>query len=130
MRLLALTCGWLEAPLGAFLKGEAGRVRVPVPCYLIEHPRGRVLFDSGLHVDTQRDPKGRLGELARIYQVEFQPGEELSGRLNACGVGAEQVDLLVNSHLHFDHSGGNAQLPRARLVVQRREWEAGMEPDA
>ena len=31
--------------------------------------------------------------------------------------------FLVNSHLHYDHSGGNAQLPNADVVVQRREWE-------
>ncbi len=31
--------------------------------------------------------------------------------------------FLVNSHLHYDHSGGNAQLPNAEVIVQRREWE-------
>jgi glyoxylase-like metal-dependent hydrolase (beta-lactamase superfamily II) len=35
----------------------------------------------------------------------------------------------VTSHLHFDHVGGNASLPNARVVVQRREWEAGRDPD-
>ena len=36
---------------------------------------------------------------------------------------------LINSHLHFDHTGGNAEIPNARLVVQRREWEAGHDAD-
>jgi N-acyl homoserine lactone hydrolase len=35
----------------------------------------------------------------------------------------------VNSHLHFDHAGGNEHVPNADLVVQRREWEAGHDPD-
>jgi glyoxylase-like metal-dependent hydrolase (beta-lactamase superfamily II) len=124
-----MTCGRLTAPLGAFLEGETGRIEVPVPCYLIEHPRGTVLFDSGLHSDTQTDPEGRLGAMARVYQVAFAPGEEVSGRLAACEVAVEEIDFLVTSHLHFDHTGGHAQIPNARLVVQRREWDAGRDPD-
>jgi glyoxylase-like metal-dependent hydrolase (beta-lactamase superfamily II) len=129
MRMRAMTCGWLTAPLGAFLEGEQGLIEVPVPCYLIEHPKGRVLFDSGLHADTQTDPAARLGEAAQIYRVRFAPGEEVSGRLAVCDVAAERVDWLVTSHLHFDHTGGHAQIPNARLVVQQREWEAGHDPE-
>ena len=33
-----------------------GRLKVPVPCFLVEHPNGLVLFDTGLHPDTQDDP--------------------------------------------------------------------------
>lgn len=130
LRLYAFTCGWLTAPLGAFLEGETGEIRVPVPAYLIEHPRGRVLFDTGLHPATQTDPAGRLGEgVAALYRVEFRPGEEIVGRLAALDLLPHDVDWVVNSHLHFDHTGGNELLPDARLLVQRREWEAGRDPD-
>ncbi len=125
MRLHAFTCGWLEGPLSVFLAGESGRIRIPVPCFLIEHPLGVALFDSGLHVQMQDDAAGRLGNLARVFSVQFQSGEEVSARLRAIGVDPERVQFLVNSHLHFDHTGGNAQVPNARLVVQRREWDAG-----
>lgn len=125
IRLLAFTCGWLTGPLGGFLEGEHGRLRVPVPCYLVEHPRGRLVFDTGMHPDTQRDPAQRLGDLAKVFEVHYEPGEELAARLAAVGVAPGDVRWLVNSHLHFDHTGGNAQLPDARLLVQRREWEAG-----
>ena len=127
--LFAMTCGWLSGPLGAFLEGESGRIRVPVPCYLIDHPKGKILFDSGLHVDTQSDPAARLGLAARVYKVEFQPGEEIAARLAAMDIDAGDIRFLVNSHLHFDHTGGNTQIPNAALVVQRREWAAGREPD-
>ena len=130
LRLHAFTCGWLETGLGAFLEGEEGRIRVPVPAFAIEHPRGTVLFDSGLHVDTQRDPEERLGWLAKVFQVEFAPGEEVAARLAALDLDAGRVDFLVTSHLHFDHTGGNAAVPNARWVVQQREWEAGREPEA
>jgi glyoxylase-like metal-dependent hydrolase (beta-lactamase superfamily II) len=124
-----MTCGWLTGPLGGFLAGATGRLRVPVPSFLIEHPRGLVLFDSGLHPDAGREPAARLGAAARVFDVEFGPGEDVAGRLAALGVDAGRVRLLVNSHLHFDHTGGNACVPNARVLVQRREWAAGRDPD-
>jgi glyoxylase-like metal-dependent hydrolase (beta-lactamase superfamily II) len=129
VRLHAFTCGWLSAPLGLFLQGEHGRVRVPVPAFLIEHPKGRVLFDTGLHPDVQHDAHGRLGFIADVFPAEFRAGEEVSGRLGALGVAADRVDHVILSHLHFDHAGGLATVPNARLIVQRRDWEAGHDPD-
>ena len=125
MRLHAFTCGWLSGPLGLFFAGEHGRLRVPVPVFLIEHPRGRVLFDTGLHPDVQHDAHGRLGPLANVFPAEFRPGEEVGGRLAGLGVPVERVDLVILSHLHFDHAGGLGTVPNARVIVQRREWEAG-----
>lgn len=129
MKLYAMTCGWLTGPMGNFLAGAEGQIRVPVPCFLIDHPSGPVLFDSGLHPATQNDPKGRLGGISRIFQVEFQPGEEVAARLPEFGFDPANIRYLINSHLHFDHTGGNAQIPNARLVVQKREWDAGHNDD-
>lgn len=130
MKVYALTCGWLSASIGNFLEGERGRIRVPVPCFLIDHPLGKVLFDSGMHVETQRDPRARLGDrIAEHYSVEFRPGEEVGARLAALGVDVGEIRYLVQSHLHFDHCGGNEQIPNATVVVQRREWQAGRDAD-
>jgi N-acyl homoserine lactone hydrolase len=129
VRLYAMTCGWLTGPTPLFLAGERGRLRVPVPVFLIEHPRGLVLFDSGLHPDAGRDPVARLGTAATIFDVELGAADDVAGRLAALDVDTGRVAFLVNSHLHFDHTGGNARVPNARLVVQRREWEAGHDPD-
>jgi N-acyl homoserine lactone hydrolase len=125
MRLFAMTCGWLVGPMANFLAGTEGEIRVPVPSFLIDHPNGPVLFDSGMHPQTQTDARARLGGITKIFRVEFQPGEEVSARLHDLGVDAGRVRYLINSHLHFDHTGGNAEIPNARLVVQRREWAAG-----
>ena len=124
-----MTCGWLSGPLKAFLEGEPGRIRVPVPVYLVDHPRGKLLFDTGLHVDTQVDPAGRIGAAADVYEVDFSPGEEVASRLATLDIDVGEIRFVVNSHLHFDHAGGNAQIPDATLIVQRREWRAGRDPD-
>src|SRR5882762_3679554 len=129
VRLFAMTCGWIEADYHGFLEHEPGRLRVPVPCYLIDHPKGKVVFDTGLHVAIQSDPAARLGILARFFSVTFHAGEDIAARLAALDVDAATIRHLVTSHLHFDHAGGNAALPNARIVIQRREWEAGRDAD-
>jgi glyoxylase-like metal-dependent hydrolase (beta-lactamase superfamily II) len=129
IELHALTCGWLEASLGLFVAGEQGRIRVPVPSFLIRHPRGAVVFDTGLHLETQHDPEARVGAIARVFQISFTPGQELAAQLARLDVDPGQVRWLVSSHLHFDHVGGNAQLPGACWLLQRREWEAAGDAD-
>lgn len=123
VKLYAYTCGYLTIPHTFMLAGEKGVITVPIPAYLIVHPEGRALFDSGLHLQVQHDPEGYIGAEALKYQsFHFHAGEEVSARLAAMQVAADQVDFVINSHLHYDHSGGNAQIPNAQVVVQSREW--------
>jgi len=130
VRLYAMTCGHLTGPLGRLMEGGEGEVRLPIPAYLIEHPKGTAVFDTGMHPDCQHDPLARVGErLNGIFRFHFAPGEEISARLQAMGRDPERIDLVVNSHLHFDHVGGNALIPNATVVVQRREWAAGFDPE-
>jgi glyoxylase-like metal-dependent hydrolase (beta-lactamase superfamily II) len=128
-RLYALTCGWLTGPLEGFLAGESGRLRVPVPCFLIDHPRGKVLFDAGLHPDVARDAHERLGMAAQVFDCEFGVGEDVASRLQALEVEAKEIRFLVLSHLHFDHAGGLTAIPNARVIVQEKEWQAGFDAD-
>lgn len=122
VQLYAFTCGYLTIPLGFMLAGAKGLITVPIPSYLVIHPKGRVLFDTGLHVHSQADPQGYAGEmLAKYHTFHYGPGEEVTARLQALQIGPEQIDIVVNSHLHFDHAGGNTQLTNADIVVQRRE---------
>lgn len=129
MRVFALECGWLTGDLAGFIEGGEGRIKVPVPAFLIDHPKGRVVFDAGMHPAAGTDPEGRLGVLSRFFDVDFGADEHVAARLAALDVDAGRVDHLVLSHLHFDHAGGAELLPNARLVVQKREWEAGADPE-
>lgn len=130
LNVYALTCGWLEGDFGRLMEGGEGRIRLPIPAFLIEHPKGTALFDAGMHPDCQHDPAGRLGDrLAGLFGFDYHPGEEIGARLRALGRDPDKIGLLINSHFHFDHCGGNAQIPNATLLVQRREWEAGTDAD-
>ena len=128
VRMTPMICGWLEMDLKSILAKQPGRVRIPIPSFLIEHPKGCVVFDTGLHRELQSSSE-RIGELANFFQVHYQPGEELGARLRATQVDPDRIDYLINSHLHFDHVGGNADLPNAKLIVQRREWDAAADPE-
>jgi len=129
MRVYAFSCGWLTGDMAGFLAGTSGRIRVPVPTFFIDHPKGRVVFDAGMHPAAGTDPEGRLGVLSNFFDVELGPAEHVAARLAALDVDAGRVDHLVLSHLHFDHAGGAELLPNAKLVVQRREWEAGADEE-
>lgn len=130
VKLFAFTCGSLTGEFARLMEGGEGHITVPVPVYLIEHAKGRALFDTGLHPDCQHDPAGRLGEsMTRLFGINFAPGEEVSARLEAIDRDPGKIDLVINSHFHFDHVGGNALIPNAATLVQRREWDAGMDPN-
>jgi glyoxylase-like metal-dependent hydrolase (beta-lactamase superfamily II) len=100
------------------MEGGEGQVELPIPSYLIEHPRGTVLFDTGMHPDCQGDPAQRVGSrIAGLFSFRYQPGEEISARLEAIDHDPARIDFLINSHFHLDHVGGNALIPNAVMVV-------------
>ena len=129
VKLYAMTCGWLSADVSLMLARESGQIRFPIPTYLIHHPKGYVLFDTGLHPESGHDPHGRIGTLANFFNVHFRPGEDIASRLEQLEIDPRQIAYLVNSHLHFDHSGGNELIPNAKVIIQQKEWEAGHTPE-
>jgi glyoxylase-like metal-dependent hydrolase (beta-lactamase superfamily II) len=130
MQLYAMTCGQLTGQLGYMLEGGEGEIKLPIPSFLIEHPKGRALFDTGMHPDCQHDPASRVSErVMRMFRFHYQAGEDVGARLEALDRDPARVDFIINSHLHFDHVGGNALIPNATMVIQKREWDAGMDPE-
>jgi glyoxylase-like metal-dependent hydrolase (beta-lactamase superfamily II) len=122
-----LLLGWMTSARSGFLEGEPGMMRYPVPGFLCEHRDGLVMFDTGLHPDLATSPT-RLRLLAGLFEVEMGPEHTVTSQLGALGIDPADVAVTVLSHLHFDHTGGTAELPDARIVVQRAEWEAALDP--
>lgn len=130
VQVYAMTCGWLTMPMNFLIDGSEGDCRIPIPSYLIRHPRGTALFDSGMSLRAQADGAKALGaELEPFFDIHFEPGEEVSARLEQFDVDPASIDFIVSSHLHFDHCGGHELIPNARMVVQGREWEAATVPE-
>ncbi len=108
------------------IKSWSAKVRLDVPVFLIEHPEGPVLFDSGL--DGETAAKMHAGWLARkIASFESSSGQDAASQLAAAGVAPESVRWVVLSHAHPDHMSGLARYPNATVVVSRREWERAKE---
>ena len=99
---------------------------MPVGAFLVEHPTGTAVFDTGMHADLEHS-KERMRSTAELFEVELSPESSVTGQLAERGLAPGDVDVAVVSHLHFDHCGGLAQLPDARMVVQQAEWDAAFD---
>jgi N-acyl homoserine lactone hydrolase len=133
MLAVYLLCGGrLELDLNNFFPDRAPGTRytIPIPCVLVVHPRGRLLFDTGIHRQAIVDPVARLGaDRARRLGVRSRPEEEVVSQLALVGVAPAAVTHVANSHFHFDHCGGNEFFPGATFLVQRAELEAARAVD-
>jgi glyoxylase-like metal-dependent hydrolase (beta-lactamase superfamily II) len=124
VKLYAFICGSVTVPAAWLKAGGTGHMTVPVCCYLIVHPKGTAIFDTGLHLITQTDQVTYMGaEFYSYQQCHFAPGEEISAQLEAMQIDPGSINYVINSHLHFDHCGGNALLANADIIVQRPEYE-------
>ena len=122
LRLYAFNCGWFQCRPGYFVEGDEGDyLRGPVPSYLIDHPTGRALFDTGMGVRYRRDLADALPD--NKFGLQWFEGMDVATRLKAIEIDPASIDYVINSHLHIDHCGGNAHLPNATVIVQRRELE-------
>ena len=128
-RLFGCVCGQFHSS-GAGMGMAADRVTVPVPFYVIEHPKGVALFDAGLHDDMQQQDDPYREQLRRQgMDVSLRPEETITSHLERLEIDAARVRYVVLSHLHFDHVGGLNRLPNATVVVQSREWAAGADDE-
>jgi N-acyl homoserine lactone hydrolase len=82
-------------------------VHMPVYVHVVEHPQGRILVDTGL---TESDPF--------VDDMEPKPVP-----LHQQGFDIGSITAVVNTHLHFDHCGGNVLFAGTPTYVQRRELE-------
>jgi glyoxylase-like metal-dependent hydrolase (beta-lactamase superfamily II) len=107
------------------------RIPLGMRCLLIEHSDGLVLVDTGAG-DKESD------KFYGIYGMENTPvgavgPTQLESALAEAGFAAADIAVVINSHLHFDHAGGNTRrgeddrpvlsFPNARYIARRGEWD-------
>lgn len=122
--LTPIESGKMTADKGALCEGAQGDITFPVCCWVISHPKGTVLFDTGLHNELKSD-KSRLGQTADVFAVDIADGKDLVALLAEKQFYADKIDFIVLSHLHFDHCGGTALIPNAKILIQEKEWQSG-----
>ena len=108
---------------------ERNRITLAMRCLLVEHPDGLVLVDTGLG----NKENAKFKDIYGVDNVGQGGRTRLEDALGELGHPPADVAWVVNSHLHFDHAGGNTfrnaggelgvTFPRARYVVQRGELE-------
>jgi N-acyl homoserine lactone hydrolase len=114
-RIVRLDYGYFVRPAAETGSGQ-DRVE-PVLGYAVIHPRGTLLLDTGM---------GSHPDVDAHYRPRRTP---FRAALGSVGLSVDDVTLVVNCHLHFDHCGGNPELAGRPVLVQERELAAARGPD-
>ena len=109
---------------------EANRVPVEMTCLVIESRGKRILVDAGMGDKLS----ARWREILKVPPEN----DRLVSSLARAGVGVEDIDIVIPTHLHLDHGGGLTAcrdgeqvptFPRAEYWIQREEWCAALRPN-
>ena len=109
------------AVTGLFRGKDKKRI-LPVSCYLIEHPQGRILIDTGWdskYVDEK--PHRFFGLLDSMSTPIIQQGESIDCKLKNMGLSAGDLDHVFFSHMDFDHTSGLHLIKNAKSIMAAKE---------
>lgn len=105
------------------------RIELPVSAYLIEHPKGKVLIDTGWSREISPDGvydahavKSQMpGYLAAFYHPRVEKGKTVVEQLAAMGIAPGDIDVVVLTHLDADHVSGLRSVKNARRILLPEE---------
>ncbi len=104
---------------------------IPVPFYVIAHPRGHVIVDGGIPAECV-DEAGARAHWGGVYDV-FTPvlrhEQTCLEQVRALGLDPDAFSHVVLSHLHLDHVGAIGRFPKATHIVQKVEMDYARHPD-
>jgi glyoxylase-like metal-dependent hydrolase (beta-lactamase superfamily II) len=127
-RLYVIDCGALlfnKPELYNLKPEEIKETNISVTCYLVVHPKGTLLFDTGL-TDTIVGRPFWENPIRGYSQVKINT---LKGQLADIGYRPENIDYLVLSHLHWDHTGNALYFTQSKLLIAKEEYDAGFRTD-
>ncbi|MFJ4192565.1 N-acyl homoserine lactonase family protein [Pseudomonas sp. NPDC089534] len=129
-RLWPLAGAFITLDSGLISLGTHGPLTVPIPCFLIEHERGLILFDTGLVPDAWDDPRAVYGDLVDVFSLECPEENTLEKQINKAGFALSDVTHVIISHAHFDHTGGMFLFPQAEFYMSEADIRYAFWPDA
>jgi N-acyl homoserine lactone hydrolase len=126
LRLHVFNTGWVSMQEDQLYLGGGNALRtLPILSFVVEHRRGLLVFDTGLNASFAAHPSSYVGPFGDQWlPFSSAPGMNLSAQMRARGLPPEDVQYVLLSHLHYDHTGDLRAFPQARLVVTRQEWRA------
>jgi N-acyl homoserine lactone hydrolase len=127
MQLYVFSSGHLHLDKAIIQNGASGKMDVPVAFFLIKHPKGNVLFDTGNNDRLITDPS-YWGPLTQALDPGRTPDVAIDAQLDKIGVKPDDVKYVVLGHFHLDHAGNVSKFPNATLVYQRDEIRAAFWP--
>ena len=132
MKMNVLSGGSLRMPRRIYIPdaGPDETLDLPVSCFLIRHAKANVLFDTGCHPTVATQPTERWGPLTKFMQPLMQPGDGVIEQLATVGLSPDDIDIVVNSHLHCDHCGCNEFFTKATFVVHEHELQTARKPES
>ncbi|RKH07224.1 N-acyl homoserine lactonase family protein [Corallococcus carmarthensis] len=120
VRLYALDCGHIDVKdMGFFADGSppGGKPgELIVPCFVIQHPQGTLVWDTGLSDALTGGAEDPVGNRLRLET-------SLAAQLHQLGLTPADVRYVGFSHLHADHAGNANVFPASTWLLQRRELE-------
>ena len=129
-KMWALPNATLTVPQSLLAHGGANDlVEIPCPAYLIEHPKGLVLFDTGCHPAAADDPVGHWGPFAEALQINYPKELLLDRQIQALGYKMDDIKYVIVSHLHLDHTGYLHAFPNAKFLIMENELRYAYWPD-
>lgn len=109
------------AVTGIFRGKDKKRI-LPVSCYLIEHPKGRVLIDTGWDSKyITEKPKRFFGLLDSMSTPIVKQGDSIDCKLQNLGLTAKDLDYIFFSHMDFDHTSGLRLVTDAKHIMAAKE---------
>jgi glyoxylase-like metal-dependent hydrolase (beta-lactamase superfamily II) len=120
MRLYVFSSGWLTLDKSGLQTGATGKITVPVAFFLIKHPKGNVLFDTGNNDKIITDPT-YWGPFIASLDPGRAPDVAIDAQLDKIGVKPSDINYVILGHMHLDHAGNVGKFPAATIVYQRDE---------
>ena len=122
LKIHPLHVGTITRPLERFCHGlESGIFAdLPLICWYIEGSDKRILVDTGGGDPSKANP--------RLLPYRREDDQSIENALRKIGLRCEDINIVIVTHLHWDHSAGNGLFPKAKIIVQQEELQSARSP--